>query len=304
MSLGKPSKLAFIPAIFLGLIIGFSAADVQVSGLSDWTGSFDQSSVTRNANSGNLGIGYRNGTTGDNLIGFWRFDNAVAGTGGTVTDYSGNGNDGSTGGSVGTGINGVFSTSAYSFDGTEDYVTVPGIQVSNVSVSFWIRTTDTTSGASWWEAPWLLDKDLSGGGGNDWAATVNGGLVQWVNGDSTNGVDETLTSNTNISDGNWHHVVLTRNSGTGEKNIYIDGQQDATQSAYAGDISNTNDLYIASEKGTGSYLSADLDEMRLYDDALTQEDVQELYMSGGDGTFDGDYASSDKNILPSNEVLN
>jgi len=44
----------------------------------------------KKSNSGDLGLGYRNGKPGDSLVGYWRMD----GNSESVKDYSGNNNDG------------------------------------------------------------------------------------------------------------------------------------------------------------------------------------------------------------------
>ena len=49
---------------------------------------------------------------------------------------------------------------------------------------------------------------------------LTGGAIGFNSG-GTN--EDTVNSATDINDGNYHHVVVTRDQATGEKQIYIDG---------------------------------------------------------------------------------
>ncbi|PSG99959.1 MAG: hypothetical protein BRC28_01940 [Nanohaloarchaea archaeon SW_4_43_9] len=95
----------------------------DISDQKDWnTGSYTGTSADRKNSSGTLGIGYRNGSAGNDLtkglVGYWRMDRES----GNVIDYSGEGNDGTPENGVSRGVNGTFSTQSFDFDGADDYV--------------------------------------------------------------------------------------------------------------------------------------------------------------------------------------
>jgi hypothetical protein len=54
---------------------------------------------------------------------------------------------------------------------------------------------------------------------------------------SASGGGTTLCGSINVADGNWHHVAVTRNSGTGQMRLFVDGVQDTEASGPTGDIS-------------------------------------------------------------------
>jgi hypothetical protein len=84
------------------------------------------------------------------------------------------------------------------------------------------------------------------------------------------------------NDGLWHHVAITTEAGgafTGVK-VYLDGALAATGGG--GNIFNTpshNDLRVGRD-GAGSYFEGLLDDVRIYDHALSASEVSALYMAG------------------------
>lgn len=81
------------------------------------------------------------------------------------------------------------------------------------------------------------------------------------------------TGTTNVSDGNWHHVVCTYD-GTDLK-IYVDGIQEGTASAPSPVWSSTDTSYIA-RQGSG-YYRGNLDEMHFSDTTYTAQQIRNLY---------------------------
>ena len=114
-------KKAFTLLMVLLLAPLVFAGSTQIASQSDWIeGTFNSTSADREDNSGNLGIGYENGTVNDSLNGFWRLDK----NSGDVLDYSGEGNDGEVYGAQ-RGIKGILGTNSLNFDGSADEVVIP-----------------------------------------------------------------------------------------------------------------------------------------------------------------------------------
>jgi Concanavalin A-like lectin/glucanases superfamily len=84
---------------------------------------------------------------------------------------------------------------------------------------------------------------------------------------------------TTISDTtNWHHVVATK-SGSAVK-LYIDGV-DRTSAVANQTLANTGTaLYFAAKNGTSEFLSADLDELAIYNQVLPVATVLDHYRAG------------------------
>ena len=86
-------------------------------------------------------------------------------------------------------------------------------------------------------------------------------------------------------DGNWHHLVGVYN-GINTNNglqLYIDGQLAASNNAPASLLSNTHVISLGSRENTSTSgytlpLYGALEEVQIYDRALTAADVQRLYL--------------------------
>ena len=94
-----------------------------------------------------------------------------------------------------------------------------------------------------------------------------------------------VTTNSNITDGNWHNVVVvskiaTAANGGGYK-IYIDGNLNAYvdySSSMRRNSGNTRGSSIGSENtGVDSFLNGKIDQIRIYDSAISSANVTALY---------------------------
>ena len=75
----------------------------------------------------------------------------------------------------------------------------------------------------------------------------------------------------------WHMLTAVR--GGGNLKLYVDGLLDTTNPDTTGSTSNGLALYIGVEYGAGdAFLDGACDEVRIYDRALSDADVYELYV--------------------------
>ncbi|NTW32250.1 MAG: LamG domain-containing protein [Bacteroidetes bacterium] len=86
-----------------------------------------------------------------------------------------------------------------------------------------------------------------------------------------------LNSNYTITDGNWHHIVVTGASGAGT--IYVDGISRNTGS-FSGLTSAGTTLSIGVRPDNNYYITALIDECAIWSRALTAAEVTSLYNSG------------------------
>lgn len=206
-------------------------------------------------------------TGGLGLVGYWNFDE---GTGSTAYDFSGNNNDGKiNGASWTTGI----KRNALSFDGNNDYISVPNSASLNFhdtnrfSISLWVKRNDNPE----------TSKSLISNGHktppNGYQLTISANNQISINiGDGNNRYN--CVSNQKITDFNWHHLVAVWD---GEYlSIYINGLLD--NSTYVGTKLITDDsknLEICNHYS--NFFNGILDEIRIYERVLDYNEIKNLY---------------------------
>ena len=87
-----------------------------------------------------------------------------------------------------------------------------------------------------------------------------------------------ISSNNTITENTWKHVVYTFTSDT--LKMYVDGTKVRTQYkswSWNNGISNDGTLYIGSSSPNNNTFLGDLDNIRLYDRALTSDEITDLY---------------------------
>lgn len=195
-------------------------------------------------------------------------------SGSTAYDVVG-GNDGTINGAT-LGATGIAGTTAYSFDGSNDYWTTGGGNApslgNSVSVSAWFKTTEAISWVTH-ESESNVDADifrLRGDGSGH--ATFRVGDAD----SSLNGVSGSIT----VNDGVWHLVTGTYDGST--ITIYVDGEFDGSASV-SGGLMNVSSPFVAvgadwySGYTAGRGGSCDVDDVRFYDRALSPMEVRYLY---------------------------
>ena len=222
------------------------------------------------------------------LVGYWSFDYASTGsianaatTG--LADESGNNNNCTAYNTNGTGlawITGKKGGAVY-FDGTDDYLncgagTSIDFSTGDFSVAFWFKPSATTA------ASHIIDKGTGSlydgygvmiGDGN----TNLVGAVSFIS--DSNGTSEGktyLNSTTILYVDNWYHVVVLRSSGI--RYIYVNSVRENSDS-YNKEISDTaRDLYIGQAcVDSGRFYNGYIDEIRIYNRALTADEIKLLY---------------------------
>jgi hypothetical protein len=227
----------------------------------------------------------------DGLVAWWTFDGQdttwTSATAGTVTDKSGNGNTGtlsnmSRSSSPAPGISGQ----GFRFDGVDDYVSESAIDLSAtniVTLSFWMKKDFSTPEGVTFELTTNFNVNTDGFMVDANSASPCAGYIQVAHRGDTG---YSVGCYTRPSSNAWHYytVIFDKSLSTNEVNLYIDGQlQTAVSRPYNGN--NTNNFgnkpfYIMSRAGSSYFDSGTIDDVRIYNRALSASEIQELYRLG------------------------
>ena len=230
---------------------------------------------SRNSNKGssaNLGSTIDNlRSLSDGLVGYWKFDEN---TGAVTTDSSGVGNSGAfgTGSSAPTWSTGKYGV-GLSFDGNIDYVqksSFSNFPSTEITTSFWIKTADTGDG--------IISYASSVSDNNDFLIFTSSNLSFYVK-------NIGVTTGISVSDNSWHNIIATWKSSGGEIKVYKDGVLSYTGSVSSGQsITSSGCLVFGQEQDSvcGSFdstqaFNGNLDEVRIYNRALSPNEVSQLY---------------------------
>lgn len=197
-----------------------------------------------------------------------------ASSGSTVADSSGYGNSGTVSGAAWAA--GKFG-SGLTFNGSTSYAQLPRTIGDEFTVAFWMKTTQTGGNgcSSWYCGTGLVDGEVAGVT-NDFGITLHGSKVAFGVGNP----DTTIVSGSNVNDGQWHHVAVTRTKSSGAIKLYVDGKLEASGTGGTQSLTSPSGIRLGSLLTALNYYSGSLDHVRLYEGVLPASRVQSLYAEG------------------------
>ena len=150
-------------------------------------------------------------------------------------------------------------------------------ETASFTVASWVKTDRTARMMVWQES------GKNGSGDNQtWLRLGDNATdrkLRFAVEDSGGGTILNVGSEANITDNGWHHVVCVREGST--TRVFIDGVQvKETSSAAVKDVSNEQNFKIGAQEGaTGfnNYFTGSLDDIVIYQRALTPAEVSALY---------------------------
>ncbi len=172
-----------------------------------------------------------------------------------------------------------FPDGAYNFDGSNDYILVPDTQYVDIpddfSLGFWIKPTGNPA-ANYV----LLNKHLASDNyDGSWWIGITPDLKVTFEGSYFFDYNMIMSKSTVPLDV-WTHLFFTFDDSTDEWTIYLNGIVDST-STLSLELENTNkDLYIGARSGLAgfdNYYQGAIDEIRIYQRALSTTEVADLY---------------------------
>jgi hypothetical protein len=212
-------------------------------------------------------------------VGWWSFDEK---TGTVAADLSPNKHDGTlTNGP--TWVAGQID-GGVQFDGNNAYVNLPiGLLLSKLTNStFAIWANYAQQGGAWQR---LFDFGTG--------ETVNMFLTPAIGGSNTgqmrfaitisgNGAESQLTAPSRLATG-WHHIAVAINATSMSMQLFLDGDVVATAATRTlpSQLGNTTQNWLGrSQYGADAYYVGALDDFRIYDQALNQQQIQDLITKG------------------------
>jgi hypothetical protein len=245
--------------------------------------------------------------TCDPPVAEWKFDEK---TGETVYDTSGNGHTGSFENSP-TWERGKFGAALGVGSDDRIYVgTSPNLQPSDITVSAWVKRTESWSGTgvsnvffwakddavTWnYASGWYFESvDDDGGAYPDRAVNlvVGGGNLFYVNEDP----DSFYPFN------EWVYIAASFDSDTNDMNIYKNGVEQPVSTYGTPDIINSNSESKRIGITNGHSIGGQIDELRIYDYVRTPAQIAWDYNRGkpvghwkfdeGEGTIAADYSGN------------
>ena len=170
------------------------------------------------------------------------------------------------------------------FDFTpDDYIdlgTRPFSFTQNLTVSFWLKTSQTATNS-------LIGKDNNNiTSGRNWIAFTDSGLVKfWTTSSGSISTISKIVSNTSVNDNQWHHIVCVNDYVNSTKQIYIDGSLDITDNNGAAISTSSAPVRIGIRDTAPDDFPYDglMSNVALWDTALNSTQVTTLYNNGAPG---------------------
>ncbi len=162
---------------------------------------------------------------------------------------------------------------AYTFNGIDEYVALPAISNGDKSFSFWLKTNaqDNTRLFGTDEGYYL----------DTWSFYIcEDGELGLAGREIESGDSFSLTSQTVVADGHWHHVAATLSSTNNSAQIYIDGliEDDIILTSELTMLDHT--IYIMWDNFNDWFTSGSIDEIGIWDRPLDASEVTDLYNNG------------------------
>jgi hypothetical protein len=198
--------------------------------------------------------------TGNGYRGVWHLDENAGGGANSLVDQTAWSYNGTPHGAMmNSGLEGIVGTAA-SFNGIDDYITVPRPIQDDFTIAFWMKAdTNSHVGTQWWDGEGLVDGDIAGVQDGDFG-------VAYLNSRPVFGTccnDQTLDANQTVNDAQWHYVAVTRQKSDGAKIIYVDGAPQGSQTGTTLTLSGPDSLAFGKILAYASAFKGKLDEIQI-----------------------------------------
>ena len=166
----------------------------------------------------------------------------------------------------------LVNTYSLDFDGSNDYVSIPDMTtgLTSITLGAWTKKSVDSTGAI---------MGYSAGG----AYFRYVGAAQVYVYIKTDGTDDILAvggASSFSNDGGWHHIVATVDSATQTIKIYEDGVVKKTVTNLSFGVFNGGQFTRIGDYSDANYFNGNIDEVSIWDKALSDDEVAEIYNNG------------------------
>jgi len=203
-----------------------------------------------------------------NLVAYYNFDE---GAGTALFDSSGNGNNGVISGAA------VWSSSgrmggALVFDGTTNLVTVPGggslNMTTGMTLEAWVQPTTWPSSG----IVSLLNKYIDGTSEGQFCYTLFGSVNGISAGVTTGGRWIFDDGTQSVPLNTWTHLAVTYDGAA--LTLFFNGEQQSSTPVTGPIATSAQPLFIGGDQPYGEFFNGMIDEIRIYNRALSQAEIQ------------------------------
>lgn len=152
----------------------------------------------------------------------------------------------------------------------ESLINIGGVSqalANDFTISMWVKTTLDTD----------QEIDLFGDGNGGPKVRLNAGRAGFGLGNEAS----ELESQSDISVGQFVHVLVTRNATTGEESIWVNGTLEATRHGSSNAINVQNILALGGNPGEGRAFAGAIDDFQVYNRAFNASAVAFLHANPG-----------------------
>lgn len=221
------------------------------------------------------------------LVGYWKLD---AGVGTTIRDHSGTGNTGTLSGTYAWTTNAPSrvtfdNAGGLSFDGATTYVSLGTTSIPNPnatqSVAMWIYYPSLPSGG----ARTMFENLDNSVTGYRFSIGSTSKLQVWNAKSSGSGLRASydISNTTTYPLNTWRHVAFTYDSATNYTRLYLNGVEVNADNTVTPNAVTTSSVRIGNRNTGAEWWLGDLDDVRVYNVALSASEVLALYNGGYPG---------------------
>lgn len=171
---------------------------------------------------------------------------------------------------------------ALNFDGENDYVKISNTTSANFTIEAWIKSSVSSHGGSnAYEGSPIAWSDV-GGSANDFSFSILNNHLAFFDGSNNSEIEGAI----NICDGNWHRVAIARTVG-GTSYLYVDGVQDGSGTSGSAALTDNPFIEFGGNTLDAKYYNGNIDELRIWNSARTQSQIQANMINELSGTETG-----------------